>query len=104
MTGWRIFTGCCWGILIGLRRVRCGILLSQFIYSLLSSRTKTETTYDVVRRLRERFGSWENLRDASAAEIETAIGPFAGVYSSRCVGLGFMADCECKSRCNGNDI
>src|SRR5580692_1182576 len=48
--------------------------LSQFIYSLLSSRTKTETTYDVVKKLRERFGRWENLRDASLAEIETAIG------------------------------
>ncbi len=47
--------------------------LSQFIYSLLSSRTKTETTYDVVRRLRERFGDWENLRDASLTEIEAAI-------------------------------
>ena len=48
--------------------------LSQFIYSLLSSRTKTETTYQVVRHLRDRFGSWENLRDATVAEIETAIG------------------------------
>ena len=47
--------------------------LSQFIYSLLSSRTKTETTYQVVRHLRERFGTWENLRDASLAEIEDAI-------------------------------
>jgi endonuclease-3 len=48
--------------------------LSQFIYSLLSSRTKTETTYQVVRQLRERFGTWEDLRDASLAEIENAIG------------------------------
>src|SRR5438309_11942621 len=48
--------------------------LSQFIYSLLSSRTRTETTYDVVRKLRERFGTWENLRDATVAEIERAIG------------------------------
>ncbi|RZU41793.1 endonuclease III domain-containing protein [Edaphobacter modestus] len=47
--------------------------LSQFIYSLLSSRTKTETTYQVVRHLRERFGTWENLRDASLAEIEDGI-------------------------------
>jgi endonuclease-3 len=47
--------------------------LSQFIYSLLSSRTKTETTYAVVRQLRARFGTWENLRDASIAEIEDAI-------------------------------
>jgi endonuclease-3 len=48
--------------------------LSQFIYSLLSSRTKTETTYAVVAQLRERFGGWENLRDASLTEIERAIG------------------------------
>jgi endonuclease-3 len=47
--------------------------LSQFIYSLLSSRTKTETTYAVVARLRERFGGWEDLRDASLVEIEKAI-------------------------------
>lgn len=48
--------------------------LSQFIYSLLSSRTKTEMTYAVVKHLRARFGSWENLRDAPVAEIEQAIG------------------------------
>jgi endonuclease-3 len=47
--------------------------LSQFIYSLLSPRTKTDTTYKVVRQLRERFGTWENLRDASLAEIEDGI-------------------------------
>lgn len=47
--------------------------LSQFIYSLLSSRTKTDTTYQVVRHLRERFGTWENLRDAPLAEIEDGI-------------------------------
>src|SRR5579859_6178691 len=44
--------------------------LSQFIYSLLSSRTKTEMTYAVVRNLRARFGTWENLRDAPLKEIE----------------------------------
>ena len=49
--------------------------LKQFIYSLLSSRTKTEITYEVVERLEERFGSWENLRDAPVAEIEEAIRP-----------------------------
>jgi len=48
--------------------------LKQFIYSLLSSRTKTEVTYDVVQHLQERFGSWEALRDAPVAEIEEAIG------------------------------
>lgn len=48
--------------------------LSQFIYSLLSSRTKTETTYAVVAKLKETFGGWENLRDATLKEIEQAIG------------------------------
>jgi endonuclease III len=47
--------------------------LSQFIYSLISPRTKTDTTYAVVRNLRNRFGTWENLRDASLAEIEQGL-------------------------------
>jgi endonuclease-3 len=47
--------------------------LKQFIYSLLSSRTKTEVTHQVVRELEVRFGSWENLRDAPVAQIEEAI-------------------------------
>jgi endonuclease-3 len=48
--------------------------LTQFIYCLLSSRTKTELTFAVVRNLRQRFGTWENLRDAPVKEIESAIG------------------------------
>lgn len=47
--------------------------LKQFIYSLLSSLTKTEITHQVVRDLWARFGSWEKLRDASIAEIEDTI-------------------------------
>ena len=47
--------------------------LMQFIYSLLSSRTKTETTHQVVRHLQRQFASWEDLRDASIKEIEDAI-------------------------------
>ncbi|WP_051978173.1 endonuclease III domain-containing protein [Edaphobacter aggregans] len=47
--------------------------LSQMIYSLLASRTKTELTYAIVRNLRHRFGTWENLRDAPLGEIEEAI-------------------------------
>jgi endonuclease-3 len=49
--------------------------LKQFIYSLLSSRTKTEVTYEVVEHLESHFGSWEKLRDAPVAEIEEAIRP-----------------------------
>jgi endonuclease-3 len=47
--------------------------LKQFIYSLLSSRTKTEVTHQVVRDLEMRFGAWEALRDAPIAEIEETI-------------------------------
>ncbi len=47
--------------------------LKQFIYSLLSTRTKTETTHQVVRHLQTRFASWDDLRDASVREIEDAI-------------------------------
>jgi endonuclease-3 len=47
--------------------------LKQFIYSLLSSRTKTEVSHQVVQHLQTRFGSWGNLRDASVTEIEDAI-------------------------------
>ena len=49
--------------------------LKQFIYSLLSSRTKTEVTLEVVQHLETRFGGWENLRDAPIVEIEKAIDP-----------------------------
>jgi len=47
--------------------------LTQCIYSMLSSRTKTETSHQVLRELRTRFGSWERLRDAPVAEIEETI-------------------------------
>ena len=49
--------------------------LKQFIYSLLSSRTKTEVTFEVVEHLESHFGSWEKLRDAPVAEIEESIHP-----------------------------
>jgi endonuclease-3 len=49
--------------------------LKQFIYSLLSSRTKTEVSHQVVQHLQTRFGSWEALRDAPTADIEEAIRP-----------------------------
>ncbi len=47
--------------------------LSQFIYSVLAARTRTETTFAAVRSLRARFGTWESLRDAAVPEIEAAI-------------------------------
>jgi endonuclease-3 len=52
--------------------------LTQLIYSLLSSRTKTPTSHQVMRDLERRFhagpGHWEPVRDASVTEIEHAIG------------------------------
>jgi len=51
--------------------------LTQFIYSLLSSRTKTPASQQVMRDLERIFhagpGNWETLRDASVSDIERAI-------------------------------
>ena len=51
--------------------------LTQFIYSLLSSRTRTPESQQVMRDLRAAFpgepGNWDALRDASLPEIERTI-------------------------------
>ena len=51
--------------------------LTQFIYSLLSSRTKTPESHQVMRELRAAYpgpsGNWDALRDAPVPEIEQAI-------------------------------
>jgi endonuclease-3 len=52
--------------------------LTQLIYSLLSARTKTPVSHQVMRDLERSFpgagpGSWEPVRDASVADIERAI-------------------------------
>jgi endonuclease-3 len=52
--------------------------LTQLIYSLLSSRTKTPVSHQVMRDLERSFpgagpGNWEPVRDASVPEIERAI-------------------------------
>jgi endonuclease-3 len=51
--------------------------LTQFIYSLLSSRTKTPAAQQVMRDLERTFhagpNNWEPVRDASPAELERAI-------------------------------
>jgi endonuclease III len=52
--------------------------LTQFIYSLLSSRTKTAQSLQVMRDLERAFpgagpGDWEPVRDASVPEIERTI-------------------------------
>jgi endonuclease-3 len=59
--------------------------LTQFIYSLLSSRTRTEEAHRVMRDLRRQYASWEELRDAPLGEMERAIGAvtFAEVKAPR---------------------
>jgi endonuclease-3 len=51
--------------------------LTQLIYSLLSSRTKTPASHQVMRDLERTFtagtGNWEPVRDASVPDIERAI-------------------------------
>ena len=51
--------------------------LSQLIYSMLASRTKTEDSDAVMRGLQSRYaaesGNWDALRDAPLAEVEQAI-------------------------------
>lgn len=52
--------------------------LTQFIYSLLSARTKTAQAHQVMRDLERSFpgagpGAWEGVRDAPVGEIERAI-------------------------------
>ncbi len=47
--------------------------LTQFIYSLLSSRTKTDEAHQVMRDLRRQYATWEDLRDAPLDEVERTI-------------------------------
>ena len=52
--------------------------LTQFIYSLLSARTKTPQAHQVMRDLERAFpgaapGAWEPVRDAPLAELERAV-------------------------------
>ncbi len=47
--------------------------LTQMIYSMLSSRTKTEVSHEVLANLRRVFGTWEGVRDAPVTEVEEAI-------------------------------
>ena len=48
--------------------------LKQFVYSLLSARTRTPAAHQVMLDLETRFGpDWETVRDASVADLEQAI-------------------------------
>ena len=53
--------------------------LTQLIYSLLSARTKTPVSHQVMRDLERTFhagpGNWEPVRDASVAEIASSAQP-----------------------------
>jgi endonuclease III len=49
--------------------------LSELVSSLLSHRTKNADSGRAFKRLRERFSSWEAVRDAPTAEVEAAIAP-----------------------------
>jgi endonuclease III len=53
----------------------CWDPLRQLIYSMLSSRTKTETSHEVLYALESHFGSWERLRDAPELEVLRVIAP-----------------------------
>jgi len=59
--------------------------LTQFIYSLLASRTRTEEANQAMRDLQRQFATWDELRDAPLAEIEHAIASvtFAEVKAPR---------------------
>lgn len=49
--------------------------LSELVSSLLSHRTKNADSSRAFRQLRERFASWEEVRDAPTSEVEAAIAP-----------------------------
>jgi endonuclease III len=53
----------------------CWTPLKQLVYSMLSSRTKTETAHAVLRDIERHFGSWERLRDAPVDEVLRIIAP-----------------------------
>lgn len=83
--------------------------LSQLIFTILSQNTNDLNRDRAIRRLRERFPSWEDVRDASPAEIAQAIrvGGLANIKASRIkdileqisweraeLSLGFLRDME----------
>ena len=49
--------------------------LRQFVYSMLSSRTKTETSHEVLYALERHFESWEKVRDSAEVEVLAVIAP-----------------------------
>ena len=49
--------------------------LRQLVYSMLSSRTHTETSHEVLYALERHFGSWEQVRDAPESAVLQVIAP-----------------------------
>ena len=49
--------------------------LSELVSSLLSHRTKNRDSGRAFRQLRQRFPTWEEVRDASVGDVEAAIAP-----------------------------
>jgi len=49
--------------------------LSELVSSLLSHRTKNKESGAAFKALKEKFGTWEAVRDAPTAEVEAAIKP-----------------------------
>lgn len=49
--------------------------LSELVSSLLSHRTKNSQSAQAYKNLKDRFGSWEAVRDASTTAVEEAISP-----------------------------
>jgi endonuclease-3 len=47
----------------------CWSPLRQLVYSMLSSRTKTETSHEVLYALEKRFATWEQVRDAPVQDV-----------------------------------
>src|SRR5579862_3699282 len=53
----------------------CWNPLRQLVYSMLSSRTKTETSHEVLYALERRFITWEQVRDAPTCDVMETIAP-----------------------------
>jgi endonuclease III len=54
---------------------KCWPPLRQLVYSMLSSRTKTETSHEVLYALERRFPSWEAVRDANLRDVLEVVAP-----------------------------
>jgi endonuclease III len=57
------------------RERECWSPLRQLVYSMLSSRTKTETSHEVLYALERRFATWEQARDAPVQDVLEVIAP-----------------------------